>query len=561
VRVTPTLSPTPTLLPTATPKPSAKSDADLARESALALAAKYGEKPRYGGKLLANNWEPVPHYDSQQTLLGGIYVMTAPIYNGLLSHSPYDPLIEEIVPDLARTWELAEGGKKIIFHLAQGVRWHDGAPFSSADVEYTFQRIMNPPEGVLSHRGPIFNAMIESVKATDPNTVVVTGKGPSGLLVDMFANGWSHIVAKHYVEKDPNILKTNVMGTGAFKLKKPPTTTLWEYVRNPDYFEKDLPYLDEIEYHIIVEAQSQYAALLTQRIYINDVVAGVNWDPDLAQAAVKQQPRLVLNKQTWSSIFYMSLNATVPPTDDLRVRQAISEAIRREAVGELGSYTGLAGTAAFPLGKWVLPKEEREKLIGYGPDMNKRIDNAKRLLAEYEAEKGKIDWGKIKLVCASNITWSCKNGEIIQQSLKKIGINIALDPKDVTQHRGGEIAGTYTMSTLGASTVFDDPVDVYGQFYVTKGGRWFQRSSIPQLDKLYEQQKFMADFEERRKVAWEMDKLAMNDAAWLILLYFDKSQVQWDFVKGFTTTTIFSHTGARLKYTWLDFPELPTSRR
>jgi peptide/nickel transport system substrate-binding protein len=540
----------------------AKSDADLAREGALALATKYGEKPRYGGKLLANNWEPVPTYDNLQTNLGGVYVMTAPAYNGLLSHSPYDPKNAEIIPDLARTWELAEGGKKIIFHLAQGVRWHDGEPFSSVDVKYTLERIMTPPAGVLSHRGPIFNALIESFEAPDPNTVVINGKGASGLLVPLFANGWSTIYAKHFVEKDPvNSMKTNVMGTGAFRLKKPPTTTLWQYERNPDYFEKDLPYVDEIDYYIIQDGQAQAAALLTQKIYYNDTVAGVNWDPDLARAALKQQPRLILNNTTWNVIFYMMLNATVAPTDDLRVRQAISEALRREDFGEIGAYEGSAGTAAWPLGQWALPKEVQEKLIGYGPNMDVRIAHAKELLASYEAEKGKIDWGKTKIVCSSNIVWSCKNGEIIQSSLKKIGITIQLDPLDVTQHRGGEAAGTFAITTLGASLAFDDPVDVYGQFYVTKGGRWYQRSSIPELDALYQKQIFTADFEERRKLVWEMDKLAMNDAAWNILLYWNKSQVQWDFVKGFTSTSIFSHTGSRLKYLWLDLPEANRSSR
>ena len=96
--------------------------------------------------------------------------------------------------------------------------------------------------------------------------------------------------------------------------------------------------------------------------------------------------------------------------------------------------------------------------------------------------------------------------------------------------------------------------------FVTKGGRWYQKHSLPELDKLYEQQKFIADPEERKKVIWEMDKLAMNDAAYLILHWFAWHHVRWDFVKGWTITPDIRSTNARMDSVWLDLPELPHSR-
>jgi peptide/nickel transport system substrate-binding protein len=143
--------------------------------------------------------------------------------------------------------------------------------FSSADVKYTIERIMNPPKGMVSPRRPVFNALIERVEAPDPDTVVVYGKGPSGLLLPLFANGHNVIIPKHIVEKDPvNALKTVVVGTGPFRLKEPPTTTLWKYERNPDYFKKDLPFLDEIEIHLITDPQALVAAMLSKRVYWSD---------------------------------------------------------------------------------------------------------------------------------------------------------------------------------------------------------------------------------------------------------------------------------------------------
>jgi ABC-type transport system substrate-binding protein len=270
----------PTAVPKATAQPTAKSAAVLVRESPLALAAAHNEKPRYGGKFLAAEWEPISFYDMHQTSFGGVGIITAPAYNGLLATSPYDPLALEIIPDLARTWELAEGGKRVTFHLAQGVRWHDGVAFSSQDVKFTVDRIMNPPKGMVSPRRGVFTAVIESVEAPDPNTVVINGKGPSPLVVGLFANGWQAIIPKHIAEKDPvEAMKTTVMGTGAFKLKEKPTTTLWRYERNRDYFEKDLPYLDEIDYHIIQDVQTLAAAILSQRAYWTDPIYGPTLRP------------------------------------------------------------------------------------------------------------------------------------------------------------------------------------------------------------------------------------------------------------------------------------------
>ncbi len=449
----------------------------------------------------------------------------------------------------------------ITFHLHKGVKWHDGVPFSSADVKYTVERIMNPPEGMVSPRGPVFKALIERVEAPDPDTVVVYGKGPSKLLFTIFASGHNVIIPKHIVEKDPvNALKSRVIGTGPFRLKELPTTTLWKYERNPDYFKKGQPFLDEIEIHIITDPQALVAAMLSKRIYWSDVFPHANMDRDLAKSTAQQNPHIIHSANPGLVVSHLTLQTEKPPLDDLRVRQAISEAVKREAIGELGNQSGAVGTGNYPLGLWPMPKEMRQQLIGYGPDMAKRIAHAKEFLAAYEKEKGKIDWSKIKLQCATTIKFSCENSQVVQQLLKKVNINIELEPMLFSQLRANEVSGNYWLSILGAAIDFDDPIDTFGQWFVTKGGRWYQRHSLPEVDKLYEEQKFITDPEARKKVIWEMDQLAINDAAYLILHWFDLHHVRWDFVKGWTITPDIRSTNARMDYVWLDLPELPYSR-
>ena len=335
----------------ATAQQAQKMDADLARQGALALTMAHGEKPRYGGKFVSAGNEKIPTYDMHQTSLGGVFSATAPAYNGLLRTSPYDPLAREVIPELAHSWDISEGGKTITFHLHQGVKWHDGAPFTSADVVYTIERIMHPPQGMVSPRGPVFNALIERVEAPDPDTVVVYAKGPSALLLPLFASGHNMIIPKHIVEPDPvNALKTRVIGTGPFRLKEPPTTSLWKYERNPDYFKKDLPYLDEIEIHLITDPQAMVAALLSKRIYWSDVFPHANMDRDLATSTVQQNPNLIHSANPGLVVSHLTLQSEKPPLDDLRVRQALSEAVRRDAISELGNQAGAVGTGVYPLG-------------------------------------------------------------------------------------------------------------------------------------------------------------------------------------------------------------------
>jgi peptide/nickel transport system substrate-binding protein len=187
-----------------------------------------------------------------------------------------------------------------------------------------------------------------------------------------------------------------VIGTGPFRLR-PPTTSLWKYERNPDYFKKDLPYLDEIEIHLITDPQAMVAALLSKRVYWSDVFAHANMDRDLAKSTVQQNPNLIHSANPGLVVSHLTLQSEKPPLDDLRVRQALSEAVRREAISELGNQAGAVGTGVYPLGSWAMPREMRAQLIGYGPDMAQRLAHAKELLAAYEKEKGKIDWIKMKL--------------------------------------------------------------------------------------------------------------------------------------------------------------------
>ena len=524
-----------------------------------ALAEANGETPRYGGIFLSVANETIDQFDPHQTSLGGIYASTSLAYSGLLGTNPYDPQGVEVIPDLARSWELEDGGKKVIFHLAENVKWHDGTPFSSDDVVFSIDRIMNPPEGVISPRQGIVRSLVESVEASDANTVVMNGLGASGLLVPLWSNGWNAMVPKHILEADPvDGIKSIMVGTGAFKLEEN-TSTFFKFVRNEEYFQEGLPYLDEIHINVITDAQTVANQVLAKRIYWTGSYRHPNLGPDLGQATSAREPEL-LYSFGGNVVASLHLQTNNPPFDDLRVRQAINEAIDREAIIELGTETGAVGTGTLPTGPWATPVERRETFIGFGPDMEVRRDHARELLASYEAERGEIDWGGMPLNCISNILFSCGHAQIVQQMLKEIGVEIELNPLLLTPYRDLEVSGDYLWGLSGAAYDFDDPIDVFGQSYITNGGRWYHRQSVPEIDELYEKQKFEPDLDKRKELVWQMDEIAMNQSGWIMLQWWDFHHLRWPFVKGWTPTPIARSTNSRMIYTWLDFPELPTSR-
>jgi peptide/nickel transport system substrate-binding protein len=255
---------------------------------------------------------------------------------------------------------------------------------------------MTPPQGMVSPRGPVFKALVERVETPDADTVVVHGKGPSSMLLSLFANGWNMIIPKHISEKDPvHALKTTVIGTGPFKLKEPPTSTLWKYERNPDYFKASLPYLDEMEIHIITDPQAMAAAVLSKRVFWTDAFPHPSLDQDLGKSMVKQNPNLVLSNAAAISIAHLTMQTEKAPFDDMRVRQAISEAIRRQTLAELGKQTGAVGTGTYPAGPWAMPGM-REPLIGYGSDMPKRMPMPKSCWQPTRKRRAKLTGVKSK---------------------------------------------------------------------------------------------------------------------------------------------------------------------
>jgi len=177
--------------------------------------------------------------------------------------------VDAIIGELAEKWSWQDNFRNLVFFLRRDVKWHDGKPFTSKDVKFTFDMLREAPDA----RGKLrinprkdWYANIEAVEAADAHTVVFRVKRPQPSLLLMLASGYSPVYAAHVA---PASYRTGCIGTGPFKVKEWRKGEFVEYVKNPDYFIKGRPYLDGLKYIVIVDRGTRIAALQAGQVDVS----------------------------------------------------------------------------------------------------------------------------------------------------------------------------------------------------------------------------------------------------------------------------------------------------
>src|SRR5437773_10152234 len=346
---------------------------------AASAAVQAAETPRRGGILLAAIGADAPSLDPHQESTFATLQMVAPLYSTLIQIDPLS--YPKIIGDAASEWKVAPDGLTYMFKIRQGIKFHDGSALTAADVKATYDKIIFPPANVRSIRKNTYSA-VTSVEAPEPTTVVFKLKHPSGSLLGNLASPWNVIYPKKYLDKDPNYFKTNVVGSGPFKLKHYTRGATFEGERNPDYFVKDRPYLDGYKFFISPETAVRAAAVRSGRAYIEfrDL-------PKSEADAIQKQlgDKIVVQEVPATGWWGVAINNTVKPFNDVRVRKALTLGVDRHTAGRvLYPLTGLkfVGGLMRPGSDWAVPESELEKFPGFGKDMDKNRGEARRLLAE-----------------------------------------------------------------------------------------------------------------------------------------------------------------------------------
>lgn len=285
-----------------------------------------------------------------------------------------------IIGDLAESWTISDNKLTYTFKLRGDVKFHDGTPLTSEDVRASFERIINPPQGIVSTSRSQYDD-VKSISAPDARTVVFEMRQPNSGMLSIFASPWACIYSAARLKEDPRFPEKNVLGTGPFSFVEYVPGSHWTGKRFDGYFRQGLPYLDG------------FKALALSSTALVNALAGGQVDAEFRGVSPADQQRIAASRGDdmqfvgveGMGLYMVSFNTKVKPFDDIRVRRALSLAIDRwGGIEPMSKISPLKYVSAFqrPGAPDALTKEQLEALPGFSRDINAARAEAKRLLAE-----------------------------------------------------------------------------------------------------------------------------------------------------------------------------------
>jgi len=390
---------------------------------AVLMSTKLAVAQEAGGNLVYIVQPEPPSLAPYLSTSGPIGLVAPKIYQGLLD---YD-LELNIVPELAESYEISDDGLTVTFKLQKGVTWHDGTPFTSADVQFTIMEVLKK----FHPRGPNSFKEVSEIQTPDDHTAIFKLDRPAPYMMRAFAGYESPIVPKHLLDgKDIREaeLGNNPVGTGPFKFVEWKKGQYIRLEKNEDYWKEGLPYLDRIVARIIPDASTRTAAMESQEVMYGAFGA----IPNVDVVRLREMDEIGVTTDGYSMINPMALlefDTTQPPFDNAAVRNAISMTIDRQfLIDNIWFGYGKAATSA--LSSNFEPTGLYKASANYPatPDVaaaNKMLDDA-GLTADGDGVRIKTTLDLIPY----GEDWR-RAGEYIKQAVAEIGIDIELRYEDV----------------------------------------------------------------------------------------------------------------------------------
>lgn len=322
-----------------------------------------------------------------------------------VARSIYDTLAQvdrdgELVPGLAESWEVSEDGLAWTFHLRDGVTFHDGSPFDSADVKATLERIVSAETA--SPKASEF-ATITDVATPDDLTVVLELSAPTPALLASLASGWGAILPAEKVAEGHDFGNAPV-GTGAFKLERWVRDSHIELSRNDAYF-AGAPQVEGVTIRFVADSAVQLQGLLAGEFDIIDTPTSPDFD------LIEANPSLTLVRAPSGLVNVATLNTRREVLSDPRVRQALNYAVDKETILEVAYGGGVLVGTFMEAGSPWLPEDVQP--YPYDPE------RARALLQEAGVPSG---W-RVDLVLPQAYDEHITAGQMLQGMLGEVGVN------------------------------------------------------------------------------------------------------------------------------------------
>jgi peptide/nickel transport system substrate-binding protein len=506
-------------------------------------------QPKRGGILRVWGYDP-PHFDPHLTINGKTHTTLSFVHSTLVRHkvgAGVQPGTFSVEPHLAERWEALDD-TTYIFHLRQGVKWHNKPPVNgrelvAEDVKFTFDRF-------LTEKGNAARYMLESVdrvEVVDRYTVKFLLKEPFVWLVDVLANPlgmW--IIAPEVVQQFGDLKKAeSAIGTGPFLLERYEPNVKTVFKRNPDYFLKDQPYVDGVEWLIVSDPSAGLAMYRTGQL---DCGAWHWWSvrqEDL-ESLKKTHPRLGYQDFISPVSHAIYMRTDMAPFNDVRVRRAISQALDRQAMIEA-----------------VLVKGEPTPAVGRGlPEWSPRVDElgagaryyqydpkeARRLLAEAGFPKG----FKTQIHTTNGLgPFLVDAVQLAQRFLKEVGIEAELKVQEYGAYMATTFAGQFEGLAMGPISIAWEPDSVLYGLYAPDQPRNSGHVNDPKITAMLKEQRRTQDREARKKLIFDMQRYIAEQQYYVYLYSVGVTGTWQPYVKNYAPNPTFDY-GGRVAALWLE---------
>jgi peptide/nickel transport system substrate-binding protein len=529
----------------------------VSRLLAVALAACFcfatlsGEASaqRAGGTLRIYNRDSPPSMSILEEAALSTALPMMGVFNNLVLYDQHVAQNSErsIVPDLATQWSWNEEGTRLSFKLREGVKWHDGAPFTARDVKCTWDLLTGRSEAKLrvNPRRAWYSNLAE-VTADSGSEVTFVLKRPQPSLLALLASGLAPVYPCHV---SPEEMRRHPIGTGPFKFVEFRPNEEIRVTRNPDYWKKGRPYLDGVEYTIVPNRATALAAFETGQF-------DMTWPYDVPVPLLKevqsQASQAICETAPLNASRNLIINRDAPPFGDAEIRRAMALALDRKAfIDILDAGQGDIGGAMLPppAGVWGLPPERLEGLPGYNPDIEKNRAEARAIMerAGYGPDKPL----QVKLA-VRNIPIIRDPAIILIDQLKSIYVEAELDPIESISWFQKVFRKDYAFGLNMTAGAIDDPDQQFFENYACDSERNITGYCDPELEEQFARQSMESDADKRQKLVWAIDRKLQEDGARPIIFYYRAASCWQPYVKGLTIMVNSIYNGWRFEDLWLD---------
>jgi peptide/nickel transport system substrate-binding protein len=505
--------------------------------------------PKRGGTLRYGITMRPPHFDVHQSGTINNLGSQGCMFDNLIRRDPRDSG-RTIIPDLAHSWEISKDGKTYTFHLRKGVEFHDGAELTSDDVKATFDRIAKPPQGVSIPRSVLFRAVSE-IAAPDKYTVQfkLAEPRPANFIMSAIASGWNVIVRKKTLEDNNyNLRKVEIYpGTGPFKSVKRVENESWLMERNPDYWNKGLPYLDNIQFfHALPFSTELGSAVLSGRVDYIRITDPVTW------SKAKETPGISVARFNQSVIQGTWVNSKKKPFDDPRVRRALHLAFDRHTlVDVVKDVTPMrVGGFIYPFSEFATPTEELFKRIGYQTDTAPALKEAKALMAAAGHAAGIQGLDFLVRDVPSFKLWAQAIQAMLQEAL-----NVQCNLRTVVESVWFDdtASGHFDLAIGAIVSTLLDPSDYFNAWYRTGGPQNYGFWNNEKFNALVDQIDREVDPTKRLELVRQTEPIMEEDPPVLPVAWEQINDVWYSYVKGHNPADYFGiYDVVRFDTFWLD---------